>query len=151
MKKITVVLLLVIMTFSLFACGEKESPAAYLPSLRYDNVPLEMLTLLVNRTNGDYSVGGNETAAQLVKQYVSSVPYTEISDGRIEIKNGSDKNVAYNTRFSGVFDENGDLTEYEENDLSKLPAGKYIICLQVAERRTEYSSVYLYIAGIEKK
>ncbi len=76
MKKITVVLLLVIMTFSLFACGEKESPAAYLPSLRYDNVPLEMLTLLVNRTNGDHSVGGNETAAQLVKQYVSILPYT---------------------------------------------------------------------------
>ena len=151
MKRFTAILILAVLLFALFACGEKESPAAYLPSIRYDGVPLEVLTLLVYRTNGEIAVGGNETPAELVKENASRVPFTEISNGKLEVKNGSDKNISYTAVLSGIYDENGDLTSHTDDELNSLPAGKYMICIQVAAREATYTSTYLYIAGIDKK
>ena len=151
MKRFTAVLILAVLLFALISCGEQESPPAYLPSLQYDGVPLEVLTLLVYRTNGEHAVGGTETPAELVKQNVDRVPFTEIGDGKLEVKNGSDKNISYTTALSGIFDANGDLTDHADEELSTLPAGKYIICVQVAARDAEFTSTYLYVAGIDKK
>ena len=151
MKKFTAIIILSVLLFALISCGEQESPPAYLPSIQYDGAPLDALTLLVYRTNGEISVGGNEDTDSLVKQNVSRVTFTEISNGKIELKNGSDKTVAYSIAFTGVYDENGDITNYTDNALSTLPAGKYIIVAQVNARRAEFSEVFLYMAGVEKK
>ena len=150
MKRFTVILLLAVLTLSLFACGNKNVPEGQ-PTIRYNGVPLQTLTLLVHRTNGEISVGGDTTVAELVKEHIKSVPYAEISDGTLELVNGREEGITYSIVFSGIFDENGEQTNYTENALSSLPAGKYIICAQVTERQANFSSVYLYIAGIEKK
>ncbi len=151
MKKAIIILLLAVFAFSAFSCGEKESPPASLPEIRYNGVPLQVYRVNVYKTNGEIAVGGNETAADHVKENAARVPYTEISDGKIELVNGSDKNVSFNILFSGVFDENGELLGYTENALSTLPAGRYIICAQVSERKAQIISVYIYMAGIDKK
>lgn len=151
MKKVMILILLLVLSFSVLSCGKKENVAEGVPTIRYNDVPLEVYTINVYKTNGDIAIGGNETAADHVKQNASRVPFTEISDGRIELVNGSDTDASYNILFSGLFDENGELLGYTENALSTLPSGRYIICAQVSERKAQFTSVYIYMAGIDKK
>lgn len=151
MKRFTVILLLAVLTLSLFACGKNEKLPEGQPTIRYNDEPLQTLTLLVYRTNGEISVGGNETADEIVGQNASKVEYTEISNGKITLVNGKEENVSYLIAFVGIYDENGELTNYTENALSNLPAGKYIIAAQVSARRAEFSETILYLAGIDKK
>lgn len=151
MKRFTVILLLAVLTLSLFACGKNENLPEGQPTVRYNDEPLQTLTLLVYRTNGEISVGGNESADELVKQNASKVPYTGISGGEIKLLSGKEDNVSYTISFVGIYGESGELTNYTENALSTLPAGKYIIAAQVSARRAEYSETYLYLAGIDKK
>ena len=151
MKRITAAFLLAVLLLTLFACGEKESPAAYLPSIRYDNVPLQTYTIAIYKTNGTISVGGSDGVDETVKKNAGKVPFTEIADKEIKLVNGSDKNIEYSISFAGVYTEDGEVTSYRLEDLSTLPAGRYIICAQEVERLTEYTNVNLYMAGIDKK
>ena len=153
MKKITVVLILTAVFLALFSCGEQESPAAYLPSIRFDNIPLQSYTVAINAKD-DSAVsdgpGSELTPADIIKIYISEITFTPVSSGKIEIRNGSDKNVDFNIAFEGVYTENGEKTEYTESDLSSLPAGKYVICARVVKKTSDSHESYYMFVGIEK-
>ena len=153
MKKITVVLILTAVFLALFYCGEQESPAAYLPSIRYDNIPLQSYTVAINAKDDTVisdGPGSEHSPAELIALNKSEITFTEISSGKVEIRNGSDKNVDFSIFFIGVYTENGEKTEYTKSDLSSLPAGKYVICAKVAKKAFGKEESYYLFAGIEK-
>ena len=47
MKKTFIIIIALLLLFSAASCGERESPPAYLPSVRYENVPLPDCTVLI--------------------------------------------------------------------------------------------------------
>ncbi|MBO4870181.1 MAG: hypothetical protein J5585_10775 [Clostridia bacterium] len=136
MKKTVIILLLTALLLTMFACGEKESPAAYLPSIRYDNVPLNSYSVLIWRGNGPADGGGpgaEHTPEELISIYYSNIPETHIFNGAVTLKNGSDKNATFTISFVGVYTKDGEKTEYGEADLSALPDGLYIICVKTTK------------------
>ena len=58
---------------------------------------------------------------------------TQIGNGAITLKNGSDKNAVFTISFIGVYTKNGEKTDYGEADLSALPDGSYIICVKTTK------------------
>lgn len=136
MKKTVIVLILAALLFTMFACGEKESPAAYLPSIRYGNVPLDSYPVLIWSGNGPADAGGpgaEHSPEELISLYYDSIPKTQIGNGAITLKNGSDKNAVFTISFIGVYTKNGEKTDYGEADLSVLPDGSYIICVKTTK------------------
>ena len=158
MKKITVVLILTAMVFALFSCGEPESPPAYLPSIRYDGTVLQSLTLLEQWGEGPADGCGpawGKAPEELITSEAENITYTPVGQGKIELVNGSDKNAEFSVSFVGVYTANGEKTEYDEDDFSSIPSGKYVICARMTkvtypekERRDE---IYYMFAGIEKR
>ena len=157
MKKTAVILILAAMFCILISCGEQESPPAYLPSVRYDNVPLPDCTVLI-----EYGVGPDDGAGpafgkepeELIVSSDISIPYTKIKDGMITLQNGSDKHADFNMNFVGVYTPDGQKTEYTETELSSLPNGKYVIAAKFSKitgsddnRKDE---IYYLFAGVEK-
>lgn len=155
MKKLTVILILSALLFSMFACGEQESPAAYLPAIRYDNADLQSFSVLISSSDGSVEAdgyGSEHTPAEIITMFVNTIPFTEISSGKIELVNGSDKNVESTITYKGVYTADGEELKTDEAGLSALSAGKYVICARVTEKRADKSFTDRYIfAGIDKK
>ncbi|MBP5208336.1 MAG: hypothetical protein J6330_07755 [Clostridia bacterium] len=154
MKKTVIIFILTALLFTMFACGEKESPAAYLPSIRYGNVPLDSYPVLIWSGNGPADAGGpgaEHTPEELISLYYDSIPKTQIGNGAITLKNGSDKNASFTIGFIGVYTKNGEKTEYGEADLSDLPDGSFIICVKTTKTTSNGNDEINYLfAGVLK-
>ena len=154
MKKITVVLILTAMVLILISCGEQESPPANLPAIRYDHADLQTLSVLISSSDGSVEAdgyGADHTPSEIISMFNNSIPFTNISSGKIELVNGSDKNVEFTISYAGVYLESGEELKTDEAGLSSLSAGKYVICARVTEKRADNSFIDRYIfAGIDK-
>ncbi len=157
MKKLTALMLAALMLAALISaftsCGELESPPAYMPAVRYENVPLENLTLMIQWGSGPADGGGpafGMTAGEALKANAAGIPYAVIGDGDLKIVNGSDKNARFDTKFEGVFTKDGELTDHKESDLSSLPSGKYVVAFSVTKQMKDRDEEYYVFTGIEK-
>lgn len=157
MKKIAVVLILTALFCILISCGEQESPPAYLPSVRYENVPLDDVVLLEHWGQGPADGAGpafGKTPEELIVSEADKITFTKISAGEVVLRNGSDKNASFGISFIGVYTPDGQKTEYKESDLSSLPDGKYVIAARFSKTTGSGSDIrdeiYYLFAGIEK-
>ncbi len=157
MKKIAVVLIFTALFCLLISCGERESPPAYLPSVRYENVPLPDCTVLIEYGAGPADGAGpafGKSPEELIVSSDISIPYTRIKDGDVALQNGSDKNASFSISFIGVYTPDGKKTEYGEADLSSLPNGKYVVAARFSKSagsgKDIRDEIYYLLAGIDK-
>ena len=157
MKKTAAVLILITLFCILISCGERESPPAYLPSVRYNNVPLDDVVMLDNRGQGPDDGAGpafGKTPEELIVSEADRITFTTVSDGEIVLRNGSDKNASFSISFIGVYTPDGHKTEYGEAGLSSLPSGKYVIAAKFTKTTGKGDSkrdeIYYLFAGVDK-
>ena len=78
MKKIAVILILTALFCILISCGEQESPPAYLPSVRYENVPIDDVVLLEHWGQGTADGEGpafGKTAEEIVADHCQDLDF----------------------------------------------------------------------------
>ncbi|MBR0231003.1 MAG: hypothetical protein IJQ53_02100 [Clostridia bacterium] len=134
--------LLLCVAVSGFAGCRKNIPPAEMPSIKYDNIPLEILicTNESGREAGEGAAGlGSEPSEipEIISLHLDRMPVNKISGGRITFFKGSNINVDYSMEFMGVYDINGaeeckaslPLAE-GENLANGLPDGEHIICVR---------------------
>lgn len=155
MKRITVIFLLTALLFSMISCGEKESPPAYLPSVRYDGQIIPDRMVLTTYSDGPGDGGAPEafkTAGEIIASDLDKISFTKIENKKLELVNGSDKNADFSIVFEGIYTDKGEKTEYTESDMSGLPDGRYVICARVRKKMTGINREenYYLFAGVEK-
>ena len=154
MKKLTVILLLTALLLSIISCGEKESPPAYLPSVRYDGqiIPDRMVLTTYSYGPGDGDTPeAFKTAGEIIASDLDKISFTKIENKKLELVNGSDKNADFSIVFEGIYTEKGEKTEYTEAGMSSLPSGRYVISARVQKKMTDREENYYLFAGVEKQ